>query len=109
MSAFFLDINECLDDKVCQGGTCTNIKGFYTCECSLGYKYNHETKKCEDINECDKNPCVGGTCENNPGSFLCVCPTGSLLDASGKVCRGKVNIGGTHVFLSTQVTTPVNF
>ncbi|CAF4051809.1 unnamed protein product, partial [Rotaria sordida] len=48
------------------------------CSCYTGYKYNRESYKCEDINECENvtlNYC-SQICVNTKGSFRCECAAG---------------------------------
>lgn len=38
------DINECaLNSSVCGNGTCLNLIGSYTCNCTSGYRFNGQT------------------------------------------------------------------
>ena len=45
-----------------------------------------------DINECAVNPniCENGACENLKGDYRCVCNNGYQVDASGRICSGKL-------------------
>ncbi|CAF5155509.1 unnamed protein product, partial [Rotaria magnacalcarata] len=48
------------------------------CSCNTGYKFNKESLKCEDINECENvtlNYC-SQICINIKGSYQCECATG---------------------------------
>ncbi|CAF4219247.1 unnamed protein product, partial [Rotaria sp. Silwood2] len=48
------------------------------CSCNTGYKFNKESFKCEDINECEKvtlNYC-SQICVNTKGGFRCECAAG---------------------------------
>jgi hypothetical protein len=39
-----VDIDECKSDlSICGNGTCVNIIGSYTCNCTSGYRFNNQT------------------------------------------------------------------
>ena len=41
---FILDINECnLTSSLCGNGTCINLVGSYTCNCTNGFRFNGQT------------------------------------------------------------------
>jgi hypothetical protein len=63
------------------------------CSCNPGYKYNKESSKCEDIDECANltlNYC-SQICINTKGGFRCECAAG--FEPSG-VNRSDCHPGG---------------
>jgi len=82
------DINECeIMRGLCEGGTCVNTEGSFRCECPAGFKYDSETHKCVDIDECaNGGACSGGTCINTEGGFECQCPPDWKLSSDGTYC-----------------------
>ncbi|CAF4285986.1 unnamed protein product, partial [Rotaria sordida] len=63
------DIDECsLNSSLCEDGTCINLIGSYTCDCTSGYRLDHQ--KCIDIDEC--------TGPNINGTFLRRCNDGEV-------------------------------
>ena len=100
-----VDRNECseIEDICGEHGTCYNTYGGYHCRCKAGYKNDPKTKKCVDINECDRYFC-GFRCENTPGSYKCVCPTGYELKDSGCIdvneCESNPCKSGEHCYNS---------
>ena len=50
-----------------------------------GFKFNRQTSRCENINECLNNPCNGGECIDTEGSFECQCGKFRKLDITGRV------------------------
>ncbi|KAL7646898.1 UNVERIFIED_CONTAM: hypothetical protein RMT77_002155 [Armadillidium vulgare] len=63
--------------------------------CPPGYKFNLESKLCDDVNECSVgfNICGHGfTCENSIGSYSCIpiitvdCPAGYSFDINHQSC-----------------------
>ncbi|XP_044056057.1 vitamin K-dependent protein S isoform X1 [Siniperca chuatsi] len=69
-----MDINECLMyPSICEEpAKCVNTPGMYECRCPLGFKYNFNSKTCNDVDECELNVC-DGTCINTVGSYACYC------------------------------------
>lgn len=56
------------------------------CVCGVGFALIGN--KCEDINECLKNPCpLNSNCENTLGSFTCICVNGTVLEQISGNCR----------------------
>ena len=94
------DINECsLNSSICGSGICVNLIGSYTCNCTVGYRFNGQTciGECDffytpdnmfltscykDIDECSE-PNVDGSfprrcnlaevCTNTIGNYTCAC------------------------------------
>ncbi|CAF3944032.1 unnamed protein product, partial [Rotaria magnacalcarata] len=75
------DINECTENSSrCGNGTCMNLDGSHSCNCTTGYRFADGT--CTDIDEC-KEPNINGSfvppcndgelCHNINGSFTCEC------------------------------------
>ena len=72
---------------------CLNHYGSYSCECLNGFlpKYDDETFKCEDIDECSSeclNDCDNDTthCVNLLGSFECKCKPGFVNSGKKDQC-----------------------
>ncbi|XP_069770058.1 signal peptide, CUB and EGF-like domain-containing protein 2 [Narcine bancroftii] len=87
-SAGILDIDECTEGTdVCHvDAICQNTQMSYKCTCKAGYKGNG--KKCEDIDECDREyngGCVH-ECINIPGNYRCTCYDGFMLAHDGHNC-----------------------
>merc|ERR1712038_1979521 len=78
-----LDINECQGNNPCKnGGTCTNLQGNYTCDCSnTGYR----GRQCEEfMNQCSDGLCQnGGVCTSQPEGYHCECSS----EYTGKNCQ----------------------
>jgi len=78
-----LDIDECQGNNPCKnGGTCTNLQGNYTCDCSnTGYR----GRQCEEfMNQCSDGLCQnGGICTSQPEGYHCECSSGY----TGKNCQ----------------------
>jgi len=78
-----LDINECQGNNPCKnGGTCTNLQGNYTCDCSnTGYR----GRQCEEfMNRCSDGLCQnGGVCTSQLEGYHCECSSGY----TGKNCQ----------------------
>jgi len=78
-----LDIDECQGNNPCKnGGTCTNLPGNYTCDCSnTGYR----GRQCEEfMNQCSDGLCQnGGICTSQPEGYHCECSSGY----TGKNCQ----------------------
>ncbi|VDM55995.1 unnamed protein product [Angiostrongylus costaricensis] len=91
-TGFCDDINECLDESICDGLMCINMPGSYKCRCNAGYEFNEKTKRCEDVDECEKfagHVCdLSAECQNTIGSFICKCKNGFELAADGRRCEG---------------------
>lgn len=90
------DIDECFDENFCNGGTCENSLGGFTCTCPTGWG----GARCdEDINECeaDTPACSnGGTCSNTEGGFTCECPenwTGQYCEVDVDECAIAAEAG----------------
>lgn len=100
-----IDVDECQMGRACAvNEICENTPGSFHCRrnltlepqdqrCALGFTFNHQTNRCEDVNECamNKDNCLPGqTCENTVGSFHCLrtvsCGTGYTLDQPTQEC-----------------------
>ena len=71
------------------------------CSCDVGYKYNKESFKCEDIDECGNstlNYC-SQICVNTKGGFRCECASGFQ---PSEVNRSDCHPGG-NVFDYTKI------
>ncbi|KAF0767414.1 low-density lipoprotein receptor-related protein 2, partial [Aphis craccivora] len=98
------DCEDLSDEKGCHySGTClestkggcehyclnvTSGKGF-SCACYAGYEIGENSKKCEDLNECELglHHC-SQDCTNINGSFICSCREGFVLsDLFSGVCK----------------------
>ncbi|KJH48485.1 calcium binding EGF domain protein [Dictyocaulus viviparus] len=90
-TGFCEDINECLNETICDGLQCINLPGNYKCRCNAGYEFNEKTKRCEDVDECEKfagHVCdLSAECQNTVGSFLCKCKEGFELAQDGRRCE----------------------
>lgn len=40
------DINECLDERVCAHGQCSNLEGYFICTCDEGFSLTPDGKAC---------------------------------------------------------------
>ncbi|KAK2722751.1 fibrillin-2-like isoform X10 [Artemia franciscana] len=79
------DINECLNDPCKTEERCINTLGSFSCQgekrvqqvldCPSGYRFNTNTKSCEDIDECASNIAECDlrieNCINRPGGYEC--------------------------------------
>lgn len=90
------DIDECAIENFCNGGTCENSQGGFTCTCPEGWG----GARCdEDINECeaDTPACSnGGACTNTEGGFECACPdnwTGAYCNVDVDECAVAAEAG----------------
>uniref|UniRef100_A0A0K0D5X1 EGF-like domain-containing protein n=1 Tax=Angiostrongylus cantonensis TaxID=6313 RepID=A0A0K0D5X1_ANGCA len=41
-TGFCDDINECIDESICDGLMCINLPGSYKCRCNAGYEFNEK-------------------------------------------------------------------
>ncbi|XP_050520393.1 fibrillin-2-like isoform X2 [Daktulosphaira vitifoliae] len=81
------DINECLQQGICNNGQCNNTPGSFICSCPSGYDLASDGKRCIDHNECEQNGmCANGICINIQGSFQCKCKTGFVMSQTGHSC-----------------------
>uniref|UniRef100_A0A4X2M4R0 Latent-transforming growth factor beta-binding protein 4 n=1 Tax=Vombatus ursinus TaxID=29139 RepID=A0A4X2M4R0_VOMUR len=70
-----IDVDECRDGSLCQGGLCTNTDGSFECACPPGYRASADLTSCSDVDECREGGsalCGTQRCENSPGSYRCV-------------------------------------
>uniref|UniRef100_A0A914WJH8 EGF-like domain-containing protein n=1 Tax=Plectus sambesii TaxID=2011161 RepID=A0A914WJH8_9BILA len=91
-TGFCIDIDECTTGThACGSQQCINTEGSYRCRCPAGYEFSDATKRCEDMDECEKfegHVCsYDATCENVPGSFRCHCKPGFRLAADQRNCE----------------------
>uniref|UniRef100_A0A8C3ATM4 Latent-transforming growth factor beta-binding protein 4 n=1 Tax=Cyclopterus lumpus TaxID=8103 RepID=A0A8C3ATM4_CYCLU len=97
---YYLDIDECRDQRVCTRGQCQNTEGSFICRCGLGLRVSPVGDNCDDVDECleELRPCEAvGECVNNMGSYTCTCehrklcsPHGECLNTEGSylcVCQ----------------------
>ncbi|XP_072038061.1 fibrillin-2-like isoform X2 [Amphiura filiformis] len=85
-----VDVDECKNKELCEGGVCINEDKSYRCECPPGFIYNQQDLKCDDIDECadDMSLCrQNSICENTPGNYMCKCPDGYRLTQSQYSCE----------------------
>ncbi|XP_029103120.1 low-density lipoprotein receptor-related protein 1B-like isoform X3 [Scleropages formosus] len=61
-------VNPCGDDAICNQ-TDTGAM----CQCKPGFERNHQTKQCEEVNECLHFGTCSHYCTNFKGSFKCAC------------------------------------
>lgn len=87
------DLNECKAyNHPCRlSEDCVNTEGSFKClekKCpEEGYQFNILTMKCEDIDECLKNPCKGNRkCINIVGGYSCECERGLRIDTRIDSC-----------------------
>ncbi|KAG7321649.1 hypothetical protein KOW79_014507 [Hemibagrus wyckioides] len=68
------DVDECLENRCENGGSCYNNPGGFLCHCLEGFSGLH----CSIVdNECQRVVCSnGGTCWNIQGGFFCDCRPG---------------------------------
>nr|UQT06002.1 adhesion protein 1 [Theama mediterranea] len=85
------DIDECKDDPCHAQAVCENTPGSFECKCKPGFE--GDGKKCEDINECEKNKDICGddnaSCRNTFGSYKCECNDGYTKSSSDDKCEDK--------------------
>ncbi|CAJ0570921.1 unnamed protein product, partial [Mesorhabditis spiculigera] len=110
------DVDECKEDSenVCpKEAVCQNTIGGFNCKCPAGYKWDSDTNKCNNVNEClcpgpsndcydqDKCGAMAGLCEDTDGSWICICeenfghPQGSMDNQTCeriKDCANKIDI-----------------
>ncbi|XP_060041921.1 latent-transforming growth factor beta-binding protein 4 isoform X2 [Erinaceus europaeus] len=70
-----LDVDECSEEDLCQGGICTNTDGSFECVCPPGHRVGLDLASCQDVDECQEYGtviCGAQRCENTPGSYRCV-------------------------------------
>lgn len=66
---------------------CTILPTHATCLCPSGFRYNTQSRHCEDINECLTYGICSHGCFNSDGSYKCVCaPKFKLLD-DNRTCK----------------------
>lgn len=74
----------CVGKDACAKLNCTNeckiLPSGPTCVCASGYEYNHNTGKCEDINECAIFGTCSQGCVNKLGSYVCTCEKNFILN-----------------------------
>ncbi|KAL6459313.1 hypothetical protein MHYP_G00327850 [Metynnis hypsauchen] len=93
-----VNLDDCLDHKCQNGGTCMDGVNTYNCQCPPEWTGQFCT---DDVDECrlQPNTCQnGGTCSNLPGSYTCVCVNGwSGLDCSENIddCAAKPCTAGS--------------
>ncbi|XP_051511573.1 thrombomodulin-like [Myxocyprinus asiaticus] len=77
------DINDCIDESVCQGQNeeCVNTKGSFECRCKLGFE--RVNGFCVDVDECSMSGSVkcDHQCVNDEGSYHCECFEGYIQSA----------------------------
>ncbi|XP_059420517.1 latent-transforming growth factor beta-binding protein 4-like isoform X3 [Carassius carassius] len=108
------DVDECVQEGVCQDGRCTNTEGSFLCHCQTGFTTNPERTVCLDVNEClDSEHLVCGSqrCENTIGSFRCLasCEPGYHIIGSGECvdineCANET-VCGHHAFCQNLIGT----
>ena len=89
------DLDECQDaaDNECDAvdrATCTNMVGYFTCECNEGWEGTGLQDNCTDIDECERGMAIcdpNADCVNTAGSYICTCVDG--YDGDGRECSGK--------------------
>lgn len=77
--------NECESLKCPEG--CKNMPNGAICLCKAGFVYNKSTRKCEDVDECQRYALCSQGCVNTPGSFQCTCANKFKLRADGRTCE----------------------
>lgn len=80
---FFSDIDDCVNHRCQNGGTCIDADSSYRCFCRAGYAGQF----CEtNVDECQSTPCTnGGNCTDLVNDFVCSCPNGW----KGKFCASR--------------------
>ncbi|XP_051953965.1 thrombomodulin-like [Xyrauchen texanus] len=75
------DINDCIDESLCQGQNeeCVNTIGSFECRCKLGFE--REGLLCIDVDECFMSGSVkcDHECVKDEGGFHCECHEGYIL------------------------------
>ncbi|XP_048876028.1 low-density lipoprotein receptor-related protein 1B-like isoform X1 [Brienomyrus brachyistius] len=75
-------VNPCGEDAVCN-----QTESGAVCHCRPGFQRSHNTKQCEEVNECLHFGTCSHHCMNTKGSFRCTCDP-SFKDIDGQ-CRAK--------------------
>ncbi|XP_076053545.1 fibrillin-2-like, partial [Oratosquilla oratoria] len=83
-----VDIDECeAIPGLCEGGTCVNSVGSFSCECPEGQTRSPDTNACEDKDECaEEEVCKNGRCNNTPGGYTCSCNPGFIPSQDRRSC-----------------------
>nr|KAG5712305.1 hypothetical protein BaRGS_023884 [Batillaria attramentaria] len=96
----FVDVNECFSRPCQNGGTCTDEKEGFSCQCPIGYT----GPMCQtNVYECASDPCRNyGKCVDGVNSFTCQCLsgyTGSLCEIGGVASGASIGLMGVGAMI----------
>ena len=82
-----IDVNEC---GVANGGCeyyCQDMVGSYKCNCPVGLVLSPDGHRCNDVDECSRDPriCGGNVCVNTYGTYYCLGTIYQAPSLSGQV------------------------
>ena len=88
------NINDCLDNRCQNNGTCIDKVGAYECQCPPGFEGRYCEKKIAFCTGVKPNPCEnGGSCKDHFTHFTCECLPGFV----GQNCSTNVDDCANHM------------